>query len=86
MYSTKPSYVFGFHGLDKVISLEILNQKKKLPQIQKVKYKKLKGSGKSLDLEEQNFTNRHEKLQNLFDIFPSIDATHAESDPVFLLL
>lgn len=28
MYSTKPSYVFGFHGLDKEIAFEILNQKK----------------------------------------------------------
>ena len=28
MYSTKPSYVYGFHGLDKDIALEILNQKK----------------------------------------------------------
>ncbi|MBU0632397.1 hypothetical protein KKA17_07120 [bacterium] len=28
MYSTKPSYVFGFHGLDKTVALEILNQKK----------------------------------------------------------
>ncbi len=28
MYSTKPSFVFGFHGLDKTIALEILTQKK----------------------------------------------------------
>lgn len=28
MYSTKPSYVFGFHGLDKTIALDILTQKK----------------------------------------------------------
>lgn len=28
MYSTKPSYVFGFHGLDKQIAYDILNQKK----------------------------------------------------------
>lgn len=28
MYSTKPSYVFGFHGLDKEVAFEILNQKK----------------------------------------------------------
>lgn len=27
MYSTKPSYVFGFHGLDKKIACDILNQK-----------------------------------------------------------
>jgi len=27
MYSTKPTYVFGFHGLDKSIALDILNQK-----------------------------------------------------------
>ncbi len=25
MYSTKPSYVFGFHGLDKTVGLKILN-------------------------------------------------------------
>ena len=27
MYSTKPSYVFGFHGLDKAVAFDILNQK-----------------------------------------------------------
>ncbi len=26
MYSTKPSFVYGFHGLDKTIALQILNQ------------------------------------------------------------
>jgi hypothetical protein len=28
MYSSKPSYVFGFHGLDKDIAFDILTQKK----------------------------------------------------------
>ncbi len=28
MYSTKPSYVFGFHGLDKTIAYDILTQTK----------------------------------------------------------
>jgi len=27
VYSTKPSFVYGFHGLDKTIALQILNQK-----------------------------------------------------------
>ena len=27
MYSKKPSFVYGFHGLDKEIALQILNQK-----------------------------------------------------------
>jgi hypothetical protein len=27
MYSSKPSYVFGFHGLDRAVAFEILNQK-----------------------------------------------------------
>jgi hypothetical protein len=26
MYSTKPSFVYGFHGLDKQVALRILNQ------------------------------------------------------------
>ena len=30
MYSSKPSYVFGFHGLDKDIAFDILTQKKNL--------------------------------------------------------
>ena len=28
MYSSKPSYVFGFHGLDKDVAMDILTQKK----------------------------------------------------------
>lgn len=32
MYSNKPNFVYGFHGLDKEIGLEILNQKKNFLQ------------------------------------------------------
>jgi hypothetical protein len=28
MYSNKPSFVYGFHGLDKDLAIEILNQRK----------------------------------------------------------
>lgn len=32
MYSSKPAFVFGFHGTDKEIALKILNQEKEISQ------------------------------------------------------
>ena len=72
MYSTKPSYVFGFHGLDKEVAFEILNQKKEFEL--KTAFEKIESQNKLSEQRQSISRDLHDNIgSQLTLIISSID-------------